>query len=452
MRRLIIATLVLCTLIASACGSSSNKTSSPTTASGSPGTTGPPVKTLGAGVTANSIKLGVMMIDYSCVEQFVDTVEPDQQPTFQVFIDNINKQGGINGRKIVPVYKSYCPINQTSELSACTSLTEDAKVFAVVGTFYDPSGDAQLCFAKQHKTPVIADTLTDALIAKAPGGMMLTPDIANERRLRVLFKLLKGQGTLNGKTVAVVSDAANKPEVTSAVVPALKDLGVKRGTDAVLNITGSDTTAAQTQLDSFIERWKTDGTNALIMVGDDVVANQFVEKIKKQIPNMQLVADNTSILDNGQQEQKNKVSPNPYAGAITAEGQTGEQHKTTPHYAYCSKIWETATGRTVPDPDHPVYLKNGKKNNIYDEVETACLFTRFFQVIAQRVGQYLNVPNWISTVNNYGSIDDTSTIYATIHAGKYDADNTYGLVAYDPKIGAEGDWDSVTPVQNVDVP
>jgi hypothetical protein len=42
-----------------------------------------------------------------------------------------------------------------------------------------------------------------------------------------------------------------------------------------------------------------------------------------------------------------------------------------------------------------------------------------------------------------------ATIYASIHRGKYDADNTYGLVAYDPTVGAAGDWKHVPPVENV---
>jgi len=82
-------------------------------------------------------------------------------------------------------------------------------------------------------------------------------------------------------------------------------------------------------------------------------------------------------------------------------------------------------------------------------VEDACLFTNFFATIAKRVGPYLNDENWIHTVNNFGPVDDTSTIYASLHDGKYDADNTYGLVAYDPTIPETGDWRALTPVRDV---
>jgi Periplasmic binding protein len=390
-----------------------------------------------------------MMIDYSCLSAVYDSDEPDQRATFQIFIDDVNKKGGIAGRKLVPVYKSYCPIKTETEMTACTSLTDDNEVFAAIGTFYDPSGNAQLCFAKQHHTIVIADSLTQALIDRGPPGLMLTPDITPERRLNVIMALLKRESTLAGKTVSVVDIASDKPRVDSVVVPALRALGVQRGTDATLSIAGFDTTAALAQLDSFIEHWKTDGTNALILVGDEVSSKQFVEKIKAAIPAMTLVSDTTSVLDGGRSEQDAHVSPNPYDGVVTAEGQTGLEHTKTPHFAFCRDIWEKATGRKVPSPNAVLRLPNGKKYNLYDEVETSCLFTNFFSTIAKRVGPYLNNANWTNTVNDFGPVDDTSTIYATLHRGKYDADDTYGLVAYDPTIGADGDWRHVTPTVNV---
>ena len=92
---------------------------------------------------------------------------------------------------------------------------------------------------------------------------MVTPNITAERRLQVIMTLLKREGTLTGKKVSVVDVASDKPRVTKVVVPALKDLGVARGADATLSISGTDTTAALAQLSSFIERWKSDGTNAL---------------------------------------------------------------------------------------------------------------------------------------------------------------------------------------------
>ncbi len=450
MRRHAVVPLVLAAAIViaiAACGSSSTKAKPATTGSTAHAAQN---TALGQGVTATGIKVGVMMIDFNCLKDVYDTTRPDQQQAYQIYFDDINAKGGVNGRRLIPVYQTYCPppLNATQELAACTSLTEDHHVFAVIGTFYDPTGDAQLCFTKRHKTIVIADGLTDALAEQTP-GLMLTPDISPERRTNVIMSLLERQGTLRGKTVGTISDTANRARVTKVVDPALQRLGVRRGATATIAISSGDLTDAQSQLDSFIERWKNDGTNALILVGDDVAAKQFVEPIKKALPNMLLVADTTSINDAGREEQKAGVSPNPYDGAITAEGDTGVEHTRRAHFAFCRDIWEKATGRKVPSPNVVVKLPNGKQNDIYGEVEDGCLFTNFFATIAKRVGPYLNDDNWVTTVNSFGPIDDTSTVYASLHQGKYDADDTYGLVAYDHTIGDAGDWRRLTPIQDV---
>src|SRR5689334_23160395 len=58
----------------------------------------------GNGVTATSIKVGVALIDFSQIRQFTDTIrsEAEQKQIYQIYIDNVNANGGINGRKIVP--------------------------------------------------------------------------------------------------------------------------------------------------------------------------------------------------------------------------------------------------------------------------------------------------------------------------------------------------------------
>src|SRR6185437_1547321 len=116
----------------------------------------------------------------------------------------------------------------------------------------------------------------------------------------------------------------------------------------------------------------------------------------------------TSVLDGARDEQKAHVSPNPYDGIITAEGQTGTEHTKTPHFAFCRDIWEKATGRKVPSPNAVVKLPSGKQDDIYSEVEDACLFTNMSATIDTRVCTYLNNDNWVRTVNNFRPIDVNS--------------------------------------------
>jgi hypothetical protein len=437
----------------SACSSSSTKAGtagSTTTVHSTSGSTTPQSRVLGPGVTATTVKVGVMLIDYSCVKQFVDSIRENQQQTYDIYFDYINKHGGVaGGRKIVPVYKTYCPVTNTGELAACTSFTEDDHVFAMMGTFYDPTGDAQLCFAKQHDTPIIADELTEDLASKAPGGLMITPDITPERRLRVILSLLDKHHTLAGKKVAVLGETTAKPRIEGVVDPALRKMGLQQGSEALLNVSGADTSAQQQQLQSFIERWKTEHVNALVLIGDAASSKQFVELVRKAIPNVLLVADTTAVLDAARDEQRAGTKPNPYDGVITAEGQTGTEHSKGAHAQFCHGIYKTATGKAVPDPNSIQKDSHGQRIDLYGQIEDSCLYPEMFKQIADRVGPYLDADNWASAVNHFGHIEDMSTIYASLHQGKYDADDTYGLVAYDPSIPALGDWKQLSPIENV---
>jgi hypothetical protein len=323
-------------------------------------------------------------------------------------------------------------------------------VFAVVGSFVDFSGDAQTCIANQEHRVLLTFNLTQAIIDRSPPGLIVTPGDIPERQASILIQLLEKQKTLEGRTVAVLGDTTESSVVNGTIVPALRKAGIKMGSTAILDVgTSGDTTAGLAQLDSFIEKWKTEHVNALILVGAAASSKQFVNEVKADIPDMQLIADTTSVLSSGQDDVKAHINPNPYDGIITAEGRVGLEHSKTPHFKYCNDIYRSATGQNIPLPNVVVKLANGKQNDIYGNAEDACSFITMFQDVADRVGKNLNDTNWTSTVNNFGPIQVMNTDYASLHTGKYDADDTYGLVQFDPSLAPIGNWKHLTPIENV---
>ena len=82
-------------------------------------------------------------------------------------------------------------------------------------------------------------------------------------------------------------------------------------------------------------------------------------------------------------------------------------------------------------------------------ITDACTELTMFHDIGEHVGKYLNNANWTNAVNNYGKIRVMVAKYGSLHPGKYDADDTAALVAFDTSIPPEGDWRYLTPVQDV---
>ncbi len=404
------------------------------------------------GVTKDSIKVGIAILDFSAIKDFIDYTFGDTEAISRVFVDYINQNGGINGRKIVPVYKEYPPIpgGKPDPLSLCTSWSEDDKVFAVLGVFIDFTGQGQLCLSKEHHVIHIGHELDQPWIDESPGGLMLTPDATKETVAAAVVSLLSSTGRLKGKTVAVVGDKNNESRVNEVIEPALKKAKAKTGSTAILNITGTDTTAAQAQIDSFIEKWKSEGVDTVFLAGNNVSAKQFAESIKAGMPKVQLVTDTDTTLDQAKGEQDAGVSPNPYEGMISGTGLTQSErwNNKSPILQQCVDIYEKATGTTVPGPDERATTSDGKSINTDQAVTDACGDLFMFKEIAEKVGPNLTVKNWQKTVDSFGKIDLPPDKFASLCKGKYAAEDTFRLVAYDSSLGTSGDWKKVTPVKD----
>jgi hypothetical protein len=446
-----VAVALLLTLVAAACGST-KKTAAPAAPVGqAPATTTTAVpQDLGQGVTATTIKLGVALVDFTCIQQFVDSIRVNQQQVYQSFIDGVNNHGGINGRKIVPVYHTFCPITSSAALALCTQFADDDKVFAVMGNLFDQSGDAQTCLAKQHHIPLMTFQLTQAIINMSPPGLIILPGANPERIDSILLNLLQSSHTLDGKKIAVLGESASQSIVHGTIEPALKQLGVQTGSTAILSINGSDTSAAQTQLDSFIERWKSEHVDTLFVSGTEVASQQFIEKVRGKMPTVSLITDITDVLGYGQQEKHAGRNPNPYEGIISAGGPNGKEYDASANWQYCAQVYQAGTGLVAPNTQQIIPGPNGKTLDTNGSINDACQLVTMFSDIATRVGADLNATNWQHTVDNFGPIRNMGGgQFASLHAGKYDIDDTFRLEAFDSSVGTKGDWKPLTPLQNV---
>ena len=85
------------------------------------------------GVTKDEIKVGVTYIDFSSIRDIVDIDHGDYEAAYRAVIEDVNTSGGIDGRKIAPVFAAVSPVGTVAEQEACVKLTEDEKVFAAIG-------------------------------------------------------------------------------------------------------------------------------------------------------------------------------------------------------------------------------------------------------------------------------------------------------------------------------
>ncbi len=437
---------VLATVVAlAACGSSSKPKATTNTTAPAAGGTAPQSTELGQGVTADSVKLGIVIVDYdnAVISANVDFTRGPQQKIYQAFVDDMNNNGGVaGGLKVDPVYDVYAPLGSDPPLRACTKLTDDAKVFATVGVLIDFAGAAQLCFTKQHKTILITHELSQDVMDKAPGGTLLTTDTLAERSTRDMLEAANTKGLLTGKKFGILAETTNKSRINDVIKPELKKLNIPVGTAGVLTLDPSgDTTQSQAQLDSFIERWKGENITALFVSGLAAVSKVYIQKIRKELGDILIMTDGDSSAKAAGQDAANAgVNPNPYDGMFAWVGLTEQEQFETPSMQECVKVWETASGTKVVAPKDLKKGADGKRAEIWITVRDVCSDLKFFKTIADKVGKYLNNANWVDAVNNFGEITIVATPKATLGTDKYDASDGAQLVEFDPAAGTSGDW------------
>jgi hypothetical protein len=404
------------------------------------------------GVTKDSIKIGIAIIDYDSIKDFLDYNHGDQRAVAQSFVDDINAHGGIAGRKIIPVFKEYPPIpgREPDPLSLCTSWAEDDKVFAVLGVFIDFTGQGILCLTREHHIIHIGHELDQPWIDQSPGGVLLTPDNTKEAAAAVLVDLLASNGRLKGKTVAVLASKNGEPRATKTVIPALEKHKVKLGSTAILTLTGPETEAVRSQVDAFIERWKSEKVDTVFLSGLDVSSKSYVSQIKHALPDVTLVTDADSTLEQARDEVAAGSDPNPYDGMISTTGLTFSERwaKKSPLLQQCVDVYEKASGKKVPGPDAEVTNADGKKVQTDVAVMDFCGELSMFRTIAEKVGRDLTLKRWQKAVDDFGPIDLVSTPFASLCKGKYSANDAFRLVAFDPSAGSSGDWKRLTPVKD----
>jgi hypothetical protein len=455
-KRRLLASLAIATLVFAACAKDDDE-GSPTTVEPADTTDdGDTTTTIGEltdsfrGVTAESIKLGFAVIDYECIAPFVDNNHGDQDAAIDAMVNYVNDNGGILGRTIEPVKRVYCPIDPTApigSLAACTAFTEDDEVFAVLGVFIDFSGEAQLCLSRDHETVHIGHELEQKWIDEAVPGLMMTPDITAEKRTEVLLNLLEAEGTLDGLKVAVLTDQDTEARASEAAAK-LEDMGLELGSTAVLTIIDEDTAQAQTQLDSFIEKWNGEDIGALFIAGGRAGDDQFVTKIKDAFPDLVLLFDMPSAaIGAGQDAKKAGISPNPFQGALSAEGLTGSERwaEKNATLQMCVDIYEDATGETLLGPDE-VEVVDDKRVEQFIAVTDFCGEIWMFKQIAEAAGADLTNDSWIAAANAFGVIDLPTTDAGSICDGKYAADDAFRIVEFDENATDIGDWSPVTDI------
>ncbi len=235
------------------------------------------------GVTAKTVKVGFTVLDTGGLGRtgVAVGVSVDQQRDAWIgYAKEINARGGINGRAIEPVVVSYDPVNENSQRQACLQLTQDEKVFAVVGGFNFPV--AVSCVTRENATPLFSGypSTQDEIFATSSGRFVTMYPKAS-RSMANWTAALDGAGKLKGKTIGILNQQQNDPgaKTSAALQKAIEARGYKVKRRADLS---ADTGTSSSQVPVTVNQFQADGIDTVFVLAGVTTATAFVQQADGQ--------------------------------------------------------------------------------------------------------------------------------------------------------------------------
>jgi ABC-type branched-subunit amino acid transport system substrate-binding protein len=274
--------------------------------------------------------------------QFGETIG-DFRTQYQSAIDELNQRGGVHGRQVVAEYRPYAAGDLDDMRAACVYLTEEKKVFAVLGGFY---GDPILCVTEQHRTPMLAQASEPDDFYARSQGMYFSIAASKDRILGDLAASLHQDGALRGRTVGILDqEGIDAIPVDRTLIPQLKRLGYSVAYHARI---ANDVGAAQSQIPLEVQRMRGAGVDTVLVASGLIRATVFIQEAQNQRWSPQYVL---SDFASGSTDIYTIAMPESFAGSLAYTSfRTGEGRAGRPEVAHdkaCREVYERGTGERL---------------------------------------------------------------------------------------------------------
>jgi hypothetical protein len=223
------------------------------------------------GVTSNTITVAFPVSNLTALSSslgFATDVEySEQAKAINLFVDQINKSGGINGRMIKPLIVNIDPTNDVALRALCKDWTEGSgAVFAVLDGVGTLTGDNQLCITQEGHTPLISQwtTVSNWTQMGSPYLWWTGADQVSILQATVSWGASAGLLGPNRKVGVIAGDRpSDQLALNEYLLPELKKVGVTPVVD-VIAADPSDTAETDTEAPLIVEKLKSEGVTTVI--------------------------------------------------------------------------------------------------------------------------------------------------------------------------------------------
>ena len=365
------------------------------------------------------VKVGFTLFQVSGAASigFIINVDPKvEQQTYQAYVDHVNNTGGINGRKIEAVYSTYDLLDQNSQNASCLQLTQDDKVFVVIGGYNFTSADE--CVVDQNKTLMFnnnsftADELYDtgrhvSLFAKA------------NRMMTVFAKRMAEAGQIRGKKVGILDDLGADPDrsVLAALSAGVKANGGDVARESVLS---ADLATGSSQIPVEVSQMHAAGVDTVLLIAFGVYGTQFAQQADSQKWTPMYGATDWQAMYTNVATQNMPAS---FDGFSITTTRTNEEKVGYPEPAQatpCRQIYEQTTGTKL----------GARGSDSYGLTLTDCDTILVFAAVARAAGANLTQESFIAGAQRVGSLPEARWGGGAFGSGKLDFNDQTRISRY----------------------
>jgi hypothetical protein len=401
------------------CTSGSDKSASTTTA----GSGSSVADSRAPGVTADTIKVGITYIDFEPIKDLTKIRHGDYPGSYKALIDDLNAKGGIAGRKIEPVFAPVSPIGTDSADAACVKLTQDEKVFVVMGYF---QADTVLCPVEAHATAVLGGTMTAERLARAKAPWFTT-DVGGDSDQDAI-RALAEKGELDGK-LGVAATIQGEASLHKDAEPLLAKLGIEPVDVAVIDAPENDVAAQNSAVQVIAERFRSKGIKKVLLYGQAGLTWSNGAAALDYRPELRFTGlDAILAYSNDQTKDVGLLQ-----GAVVAAKYDGPTDHFHPSLKPCFDVIEKATGVKLHTK-----AESDKAGEPYDFIapSSACGNLALLKAILEKAGKKLDYGTFRKAGESLGTIRIPPGGLTEYHFGPpphADGDPALDMFDWDPK-------------------
>ncbi|HXW32016.1 MAG TPA: ABC transporter substrate-binding protein [Acidimicrobiales bacterium] len=399
------------------------------------------------GVTAGSINVAFPVSNLASLSSSLgfagDAEFSAQTKAIHVFVNAVNADGGIDGRKIDPIIADFDPTNEAGMRALCKQWTEGSPpVFAVLDGVGAWNGDDELCITQEGHTPFIGawTTVTEYAAAGAPYLWWLGPDQAD------ILATLVSWGTTSGllgapRKVAIVAgdDQSDQIALDDYLLPDLTAAGLPTPMIETIPTNPDDTAALNSATPIIVQKLKAAGVQSVIplMPFNSLFAYLGQESAQNYYPKLLLSDYQSSITAslglipfpfedalNGQ-EGITTLTLGGVDGPVSVVGTGGYDQGVQS----CFDTWHAAN--PDPIPGQTMYVA-GEKPSIYIEeqgpVSGWCQAVELFATAARMAGPDLNRRTFVEAMSRIQNFPGTWSPLLDYGPDRYAGPSQYQVV------------------------